>query len=183
VLVVIKARAGLLKRFNSAPKEVRDYFTHLPKLVAGFPLDVVLSYVFSQVELAQNMTLYCGIVKIRKAESTLARSAIDAHHMTRADFREKFSVVFGKTIPSSIVDVLTKAEKIRDRVMHGKNTSDSDKRNAVANVLEYAEKLNKHVQGVASFRPFGDLRGFKGAARSLDKSTTRWMLKGMDFPV
>ncbi len=179
----IKSKPGLLKRFNNAPKEVRDYFTHLPKLVEDFPLDVVLSYVFAQVELAQNMTLYCGIVRIHKADGALARSAIDAHHMTRKEFRDKFTVVFGLPIPDAIGNSLGKAETVRDRVMHGKNANDSDKRNAVANVIDYAEKLNAHVHGIAGFRPFGDLRGFKGAAKSLDKSTTRWVLKGMGFPV
>jgi hypothetical protein len=179
----IKSKPGLLNRFNSAPKEVRDYFTHLPKLVEGFPLDVVLSYVFAQVELAQNMALYCGIVKLHKADGQLARSAIDAHHMTRKEFRERFAVVFGSPIPDAVANSLGKAESVRDRVMHGKYTIDLDKRNAVAHVIEYAEQLNAHVHGIAGFRPFGDLRGFKGAAKSLDKSTTRWVLKGMGFPV
>ena len=179
----IKSKPGLLKRFSSAPQEVRDHFTHLPKLVDGFPFDVVLSYVFAQVELAQNMTLYCGIVKLHKADGVLARSAIDAHHMTRKEFRDKFTVVFGSPIPDAIWTTIGKAETVRDRVMHGKNANDSDKRNAVGNVIDYAKSLNDHVHRIAGFRPFGDLRGFKGAAKSLDKSTTRWVLKGMGFPV
>ena len=103
--------------------------------------------------------------------------------MTRKEFRDKFTVVFGSSIPDAISNTLGKAETVRDRVMHGKKATDSDKRNAVANVIDYADKLNGHVHGIAGFRPFGDLRGFKGAGKSLDKSTTRWVLKGMGFPV
>jgi len=183
IMSTVKSKPGLLNRFHNAPKPVRDYFTHLPGLVESFPLDVALSYVFGQVELAQNMTLYCGIVKLHKADGPLTRSAIDAHHMTRKEFREKFAVVFGSPIPDLVSSTLGKAEGVRDRVMHGKGASNADKRNAVANVIDYAEKLNDHVNGIARFRPFGDLRGFKGAAKALDKSTTRWVLKGMGFPV
>lgn len=156
-MTTVKSKRGLLNRFNTAPHEVRDYFAYLPKLVDAFPLDVALSYVFSQVELAQNMTLYCGIVKIHKANGQLARSAIDAHHMTRKEFREKFAVVFGKPVPDLVANALGKAESVRDRVMHGKNANDADKRNAVAHVIEYAERLNDHVHGIAGFRPFGNL--------------------------
>ncbi|MGH9365038.1 MAG: hypothetical protein ACRD1B_07220 [Thermoanaerobaculia bacterium] len=179
----VKSKPGLLNRFNTAPAEVRGYFEHLPRLIQDFPLDVCLSYVFAQLERAQNMTLYCGVVKLHRAESGLAKTAIDVHHMTRPEFKTKFETVFEKAIPKATSDLLEKAEEARDRVMHGKQGTDDEKRNAIANVLDYAEAINQFVSGMASFKPFGDLRGFKGAAQSLDKSTTRWLLKGMGFTI
>ena len=76
-----------------------------------------------------------------------------------------------------------RAEEIRDKVMHGKTTTDKEKREALASIIEYAERFNALVSGIAAFRPFGDLRGFKGRGQSLDKSTSRWLLKGMGFPI
>ena len=176
-----KSRRGLLNHFNRASAEIRNYFQYLPKLLADFPLDVCLAYLFARLELAQNMTLYCGVVKLHHANAAVARSATDTHRMTRGDFRDKFQTVFGKQIPDKITDALETAEDVRDRVMHGKSTREKDKRNAIAKVIDYAEALNTFVDSIASFSPFGDLRGFKGRARSLDKSTTRWLLKGMGF--
>ena len=177
----IKSIRGLVKRFEAAPEEVQKYFAHLPKLLNEFPLEVSLSYVFSQVELAQNMSLYCAIVKLHRADANLARQAVDIHHMTREEFKEKFEIVFGRKMPKDIADILSKAEDVRDKVMHGKKTTESEKRQAIGHVLDYAEKLNQKVHGLAGFKPFADLRGFKGAAKSLDKATTRWILKGMEF--
>lgn len=177
----VKSFIGLKKKYDGSPKKVRDYFPHFVELSKDFPYDVALSYVFARLELAQNMTLYCGIVKIHRAEATLARNVVDAHHMTREEFREKVKVVYGKAIPASTTAKLDKAEKIRDKVMHGKSCTDADKRNALASVLEYAAEVNAFFKKEAGIEPFGDLRGFKGRAGSLDKNTTRWILRGMGF--
>lgn len=182
-MAAVKSKPGLLNRFNAAPPEIRSYFEHVPKLIDEFPLDVCLSYVFAQLERAQNAILYCGVVKLHRADAALAKTTIDVHRMTRPDFKAKFETVFAKPIPSATSDLLQKAEEARDRVMHGKKTTDDEKRNAVASVLDYAEAINGLVSGSAGFKPFGDLRGFKGAAQSLDKSTTRWLLKGMGFTI
>jgi len=68
--------------------------------------------------------------------------------------------------------------------MHGKSVSDPDKRKAISLALHYAEGMNRLIAVTKNlgFRPFtGDLRGFIGALGFLDKSTTRWILKGMGF--
>ena len=179
----VKSKPGLLNRFNLSPAEIRVYFEHVPKLIADFPLDVCLSYVFAQLERAQKAILYCGVVKLHRVDATLARAAIDVHHMTRSDFKAKFETVFEEPIPSATSDLLAKAEDARDRVMHGKRTTDEEKRNAVASVLDYAEAINLLVSTIAGVKPFRDLRGFKGAARSLNKSASRWLLKGMGFTI
>ena len=176
-------RIGVKTHYDARPTAVREYFAHLPGLIADFPLDICISYSFSQIELAHNMTLYCGVVKKHRASRTIARSAIDAHHMTRPEFKERFEVVFGASIPEVVLDPLTQAELIRDKIMHGKNTLEREKREAIYNVLNYAELFNDELFTLAGFRPFGSLKGFKGRARSLDRATTRWVLKGMGFNV
>jgi hypothetical protein len=134
----VKSKRSLLKCFTESPAEIQVYFEHVPKLITDFPLDVCLSYVFAQLERAQNAILCCGVVKLHRADAILARTAIDVHHMTRPDFKAKFETVFAKPIPSATSDLLGEAEDARDRVMHGKQTTDKDKRNAVASVLDYA---------------------------------------------
>ena len=70
---------------------------------------------------------------------------------------------------------------MRDHVIHGKEATDAQIRNAVAHVLEYAARLNDLTTALQGPPPFGDQRGFKGAAQALDKKTSRWILKGMGF--
>jgi len=177
----IKSKPGLLNFFKSSNTEIQRYFVHLPALVEQFPLDVALAYVFAQVELAHNMTLYCGIAKLHRADADVAFRAVQAQHMTREEFRAKYEVVYSKPVPEATQLLLTYAEAVRDRVMHGKYASDDQKRNAIAHVLAYAAALNDCTATHGGPRPFGDLRGFKGAAQALEKGTTRWMLKGMGF--
>lgn len=177
----IKSKPGLLNCFKAQPAEIQWYFEHVPKLVSEFPLDVAIAYVFGQVELAHNMALYCGVAKLHRADTELARRAINAHHMTRAEFRAKYEVIYGKPIPDATAKLLVYAEAVRDRVMHGKEAFDDDKRNAIARVLKYAGELNDLTTTLGGPRPFGNLRGFKGKGQSLDKPTSRWLLKGMGF--
>lgn len=177
----IRSKSGLLNAFENSSNEVRAYFEHLPKLVENFPLNVSLSYVFALIELGQNMTLYCGIVKLHRVEPTLARQAVDAHHLTRKEFRDKFKMIFDRSIPDEAQSALRQAEKIRDAVMHGKACNDDQIRNAIGCALKYAMKINDLLEKEAGFKPYGNLRGFKGRAQPLDKSITRWILKGMGF--
>lgn len=170
---------GIINKFDALPAEIKIYFEHFPKLAQEFPWDVSISYMFSLVELAHNMTLYCGVVKRHRVDSTLARTAVDNHHMTRSGFRDLYETIFGKRSEKDTADKIAEAEKIRDRILHGKKVSEADKRKAVVDILEYAEAFNAEVQSLAGFKPFGSLQGFKGRAEALDKSTSRWILKGI----
>lgn len=156
-------------------------FCDLPGLLEGFALDVALAYFFSRVELAHNMALYCGVVKIHNANKDVAGPAVDASHMTRESFQEIFKTIFNRELPSTTRNLLKKAEEIRDRVMHGKRTLEREKREAIAKVIDSAAKFNEIVYSAAWFRPFGNLRGFHGRGESLSKARTRWILKGMGF--
>lgn len=179
----VKSVKGLVAKYNAAPQRVRSYFSHLPGLAKDYPLEVCLAYVFSKVETAHHMALYCGIVKLHRGESNLSWTAVGSHHMTRGEFRSMFETVFGKPLKPAIAKKLQAAEEVRDRVLHGKSSSEADKRTAIASLLEYAVEFNDELQAMAGMRPFGDMRGFKGAAKALDKKTTRWILKGMGFTV
>lgn len=175
----IKTKKGLLKAYNGAPQRVRDHFEHLPALLERFPLSVVLAYAFAQLELAQNMALYCGVVKLYRANAGLARSAVTAHHMTRGGFSALYKVVFQFDPPKGAVAEITNAERTRDDVMHGKTVSDQRTRNAIASVLAYSVAMNEQLKNEHGMEPFGNLKGFSGRAKKLDAKTTRFMLKGM----
>ncbi len=46
--------------------------------------------------------------------------------------------------------------------MHGKEVTEKEKRQAIVDVIDYADDLNEFVKSIAGFRPFGDMRGYKG---------------------
>ena len=160
----------------------QDYFPSFEELVANYPWDVSVSYIFSRVEAAKHVTIYCGIVKIHWADSSLTRELIDKDYMSRARFRELFKTVFGKPIKKDLLIMLSAAEDIRDKIAHGKNWRPEQARNALKNIFNFAEEFNEFVNTEAGFKPFGQLKGFKGRKESLSKETTRWVLLGMGIP-
>lgn len=173
--------AGILNRYKLCPDEVKGYFEHFPKLAKEFPWDVAISYMFALVELAHNMTIYCGIVKLHRAEGNLVRKAVNNQHITRPSFKEFYKTVFGEDVKKSISEKIEEAEKIRDKILHGKPVSEELKRKAVVDILDYAQNFNKEIYRIAGFKPFGSVKGFKGRAQPLDRSTSRWILRGMGF--
>lgn len=178
----IRSKPGLSKFYAKAPAEIQGYFWELPRLLEhGFSLDLLLAYMFSRVEFAHVRSLYCGAVKLHKVDSGLARRAVQQTHMTRDGFREKYAVIYGQEIPASTAKLITIAEAVRDSILHGKSANDDQKRNAIAHVIEYAKEFNQEMPKLGGPPPFGDLRGFKGAAQGLSKETSRWVLKGMGF--
>ena len=88
-------------------------------------------------------------------------------------------MILGKPLKDNVVDKIAEAEKVRDLILHGKQVSEVDKRKALVDVLEFAKSFNAEVSHIAGFKHFGSLKGFKGRARPLDKSTSRWVLKGI----
>lgn len=180
-MTTIKTRRGMINAFGAFPEKIHEYFEHFPGLTENYPWDVVIAYLHSRVELAHNMIVYCGVVKCHKVDAELARKAINSQHMTRKQFQELYTAIFDAKIPAGISKHLSHAEKARDRILHGKQVSDADQREAVYNLLIYAKKLNKKLQDTAGFQPFGSLQGFKGKAKSLDRATSRWVLKGIGF--
>jgi hypothetical protein len=170
---------GVLNHYRTLPRAIQKHFEHLPELMASFPWDVSLAYQFARIELAHNMTIYCGAVKLHRAHPELAWLAVQNQHQTRDSFRTLFAAIIGHELPKGVISVIEPAEIVRDSIMHGKDAPEPKKRAAVVSVLDYAAVYNDYVNSKAGLRPCGDLRGFKGRAKSLDKGTTRWLLKGM----
>lgn len=179
----IKSKPGLKKAFDACSDEVREYFKHIPKLLDDFPMDVCLAYVFARLELGQNMALYCGAVRIHKANAEVARNAVAVQHMTRKSFVTLYETVFDLDLPKTAHDDLKNAEETRDRIMHGKGADDDTIRNAIARVLEYAVEINTQLHAKHGFKPYGSLQGFAGKSKKLDKRTSRFLLKGMGFAI
>jgi hypothetical protein len=175
----VPSTIAVKKHIEAAPDEVKKYFEHLPKLIDVFPWEVAIAYQFVRVERAQNRALYGGVVKLHRAHGEVAEPYLSSLYITRETFLKHYATVFGQSLPSSTVNKLKFAEKVRDKTVHGKNVDDAAFRRAVVDVIEYAALLNAHVQSIAGFKPFGDMRGFKGAGQPLEKSTTRWLLKGI----
>lgn len=175
---------AIIKHYDTLPPEVQKFFEHTPKLVREFDYQVAIGYVFLKTELGLNRSIYCGVVKLHHGDAELCRRIVNVQHMTRDGFLKLFKNVYGKELPKPIRDKIKDAEKVRDRVLHGKEVKDSEMRKSICAVLDYAHDMNTFLEIEAGFKPFGgDLRGFKGAGKPLDKKTTRWILKGMEFGI
>lgn len=171
---------GVINHFNASPDDVKWYFDCFESLVADYPWQVSIAYVFSQVERAKRMTLYCAILKLHWCEASLTRTLIDREHLSRARFIELFETIFGSPIPKSLTKQLREAEAIRDRASHGSSDwTEADARQCLTDVIDFAVGFNEFVEEQAGFRPFGKLQGFRGRGTALPKATTRWVLKGM----
>ncbi len=171
----------VIDQFESYPEEIREYFSDLPRLLDSFSLEISLSYLFTQIQRVHNATLCAGTVKVHKANRNVARAAISAQPITREGFQTQFETVFGRPIPEEIRQELVTAEAVQDRILNGQRTSAKEKREAIAHILDYAQALNRFVNSLARFKPFGNVKGSDGCAESLNQATTRWMLKGMGF--
>jgi hypothetical protein len=181
---IAKSRPGLRNLFDKLDGDVQAYFDEFRALVdSQFSLQVLLAYCFFRLEQGQRVTLFCGARKIQKTDSELTWKAIDGHYMSRENFQKFFEIIFGAAIPAAIQEIIKPAEDIRDRLMHGRGLDEGEVREAISRVLHYAVQINTFLDGrKAGFRPFvGDLRGFVGRLEALDKSTSRWILKGMGF--
>jgi len=176
-----KTWIGVVREFEGCSDEIKSYFEHFISLTKTYPWDVVIAYLFSRVELAQNMIIYCGCVKCHRVDAELARTAVNEQHMTRRGFREFYKSIFGTALPREMASKLGHAEEIRDKILHGKPVSEEDKRKAVVDIIRYAEITNDKLNTAAGFKPFGSLKGFKGRGQALDRSTSRWVLKGIGF--
>jgi len=179
--MAIPSYKAVLKHYASTPGDVQNYFKDLPLLIQDYDWDVCIAYQFIRVETAQNRTLYGGVVKLHGADPDIADSMLYSLHITRNSFLTLVETIFSAPLPVVVSDKLKFAEKVRDKTVHGKGISQADARQSLVDVLDYATDLNTFVEGIAGFRPFGDMRGFKGAGQPLAKPTTKWLLKGIGF--
>ena len=175
---------SVINRLLDAPDDVKWFFEPLEELlIKRFPWEVSLSYAFSRVEKAHIMTLYCGVVKLHRVESELAKKAVDNFENRHEEFRNLYQNIFGSAINAALINTLDRARRVRNRALHGHDPSSRDFRKAITAIIEYAAGFNQQCHEIAGFRPFGRLQGFKGAGKSLDNSTSRWLLKGIGLPL
>lgn len=183
-----KSYKGILKYYNEVTtEEIRKYFNYLPLLLNQSEIlyEVILAYLFLKIEQAQNRCLYGGIVKIHHANANFVGKIIDKQHLTRDGFQTLYKNVMGHPFPHKALEQIQNAERIRDKVIHGKDVSDDKLRIAIIACLKYAELVNDEMSSNrgAGFKPFGDMRGFKGRGESLDVRTTKWLMRGLGFAV
>jgi len=157
VIVPIPKKPGVLRIYGDLPEGLRKYLQHFPNLAAEFPWEISLSYLFAQIELAQNKAVHGIIVRKHRVDTRLARRTIDDFHMTRKGFRDLYQKISGKKLSKQAVDFALEAESIRDKILHGKPVNDAEKRKAVIAALNYANALNEQVNADAGFRPCGDM--------------------------
>ena len=156
----------------------------MPKLISdGLPYEIAIAYLFLKTEQAHNRALYGGVVKLHRGEAEFVKRLLNFQHLTRGGFKDIYKNVFGVPLQNITLAKLEEAEKIRDKVIHGKSVTDNELREAIADVLEYAQAFNEEISSIAGFKPFGNMRGFKGRADSLDKRTTKWVMRGLGFGV
>ena len=174
---------AILKKYESCSDDVKKYFDLLPKLIKhDYPHSVSLAYVFFQTEKAQNRALYGGVVKLHRGNAKIVDDLVYAAHITRGNFLSLFKNVFDQSLTEATASKIKEAEKTRDKLVHGKNVRDAILREAICDVLAYAEDVNVELEKLAGFKPFGDMRGFKGRGEALDAKTTKWLMKGLGFP-
>lgn len=177
-----KSYIGIIKHFNAAPKNVRDYFPEFVALVKNHGWEASVSYVFSRIEQAKRMTIYCGITKLHWTDSVLTKNFVSRDYLSRSRFYDLFKIVFEKEIPKPLQDMLESAEDVRDKIAHGMSWTEVEVRQAMTDVISFATAFNAYLKQCGGFEPFGDLRGYKGRKECLSKATTRWVLRGMGIP-
>jgi hypothetical protein len=178
--MAVPSYKAVLKHYTRCGPEVRGFFPHLPQLIVPtLPWEVGIAYQFIRVETGQNRAIYGGVVKLHRADASIAESMLNTLHITRTSFLQLFQTVFGQPLPAATVALLKAAEKVRDKTVHGKSVRESDARQAIVDVLDYATAVNDFVDAIAGFNPFGSMQGFKGAGQPLPKTTTKWLLKGL----
>lgn len=172
---------GVIKHYEGCPDTISAYFNNFRRLVEEFQYEVAVAYCFLKLEQGYNRTLYGGSRKMRQVHTDIATSILDKQHLTREGFLDLYKNVYGKALPDQVVQKIKFSEKIRDRIIHGKKVEDKDAKKCLVDILDFSKELEAEVRSIASFSPFGDMRGLTGQSKSLDKSTSRWVMKGLGF--
>lgn len=173
---------SLLRHFEGMPEHIRWHFPHFDSLVTNdLPFEIPIAYLFLKIELACNRSLYGGLVRMHNLDTTFARRIMNLQHLTREGYRQLFENVYGRQPAGQ--PYIERAEKIRDKVIHGKKVEPAELREAIGDALDFCLVLHEQIFEIARFTPFGDMRGFAAKRELLDASTSKWVMKGMGFAV
>ena len=174
-----KSYKGLKKIFDTLDKDTRGYLSKLdPLLEDGQNYELALAYCFMKLEEGHHRALKCGLVRLHKCDSSKVDSELQKQHFTQEKYAEVFKNVFSNEIPKDAKDSLTSAQKIRNELIHGKKTSDPDRRDAIFYSLMYMKSLGNFVKEKTEKNPYGNLQGLVGKTSLLPVKSTIWMLKG-----
>ncbi|MEO1829602.1 MAG: hypothetical protein ABGX82_12370 [Pseudomonas sp.] len=175
---------AILRKYETYSESLQGYYADLPNLLNdGYGYETLIGYMYIRLEQAQNRILYGGVVKVHRGARDFVWRVVNKQHVTRKGFLELYQNIFGKKLDDNITGMIVDAEKVRDKIIHGKYVKDSEKRQAICEILECSHELNELVKKHAGFYPFGSMRGFKGRADHLDNRTTKWVLRGLGFGV
>ena len=173
---------GVVARIDATTEEVKSFFDPISELIENYSWEVSIGYMFTRVEQAHNHLLRGGAVKIHSVNAPTANRFVDGQHITRKEFSRLYKNVVGGAVPVRSAKLLSEAEKIRDRVVHGKRVVEKDQRLAIVYIVEYAESINAELQEKANFSPFKfDQRGYAGRKVTLPEATSAWVMKGLGF--
>lgn len=149
-----------------------------PLLSDGTNYEIALAYCFMKLEEGHHRALKCGLIRIHECNSAKVDSELEKQHFTAEKYAKVFKNVFSDSIPPSAKENLNKAQGIRNKLIHGKTTSDPKRREAIYYALMYMNELGNFVKAKTGKNPYGDLRGLSGKKELLAEKSTTWMLKG-----
>lgn len=161
------------------------HFDHLPNIVEklGELPDVALAYCFSKLEFGHRRILYAGLMRKYRLDSEKSWEAVIGHDIKRNDYPEIYCRIFGNEITDATLAIIKPAEKIRDRMIHGKQPSTKQIWGAVLLCLDYAAAFNLETKASQGFAGFGRMQGITGKKGKppLPKDVSYLALKGLGF--
>ncbi len=181
---MVGRRDRVPKKYADLPESVQDYFGGFRSIILideKYAWDILVGYLFMQVERAQYSIVYCAMVKKQGTNKDVTRGLLSLFRIKRKEFPILYKILGGTEISEETIRLAKNAEKIRDKIIHGndKQVSKKMKKDAIVSILEYSDLLNEHSYADFGFRPFGDLTGFNGRRKTLGKKPSRWIIKGI----
>ncbi len=181
---MVGRRDRIPKKYADLPETVQDYFGGFRSIILideKYAWDILVGYLFMQVERAQYSIVYCAMVKNQGTNKDVTRNMLSYFHLKRKSFPKLYKILGGREISNETMQLAKDAEKVRDKILHGndKQVSKKMKKDAIVSILEYSDLLNEHSYTDFGFRPFGDLTGFNGRRKTHLKKPSRWIIKGI----
>jgi len=176
---VPKSYKGLKAIYDGLNPDVKGYLSKLdPLLGDGTNHEIALAYCFMKLEEGHHRALKCGLVRVHECDSAKVDSELQKQHFTAETYAAVFKNVISKNIPAAAKGNLAKAQDIRNKLIHGKTTTDPKRREAIYYAIQYMNELGEFVRVETGKNPYGDLRGLAGKKKLLPAKSTIWMLKG-----
>ncbi len=174
-----KSYRGLKSVYFRLDNDVKSYLSKLePLLSDGKNYEMALAYCFLKLEEGHHRALKCGLVRIHKCASSKVDSELEKQHFTADKYSIVFRNVFSEDVPLQIRECLSTVQGIRNKLIHGKTTTNTKRREAIYYALQYMNQLGGFVRDKTQKNPYGDLRGLPGRQELLSPSSTIWMMKG-----